>query len=188
MGIFFGIIIFVTTLVGEWTPAYAKVYHTKEDALKLAFPDVQEIEKETVFLDEMQEKKVEELARTKAEGRVFTFYKGEKDGEVMGYAIFGSNVVRTKPEVYMAVINPDGSLRLIEMLAFYEPEEYLPSKKWFRQFHNKTLNDDLWLKRGINAISGATMSANGIIREVRKVLAIFKIAILEKKDEISGKR
>ncbi len=188
MGIFFGIIIFVTTLVGGWTPAYAKVYHTKEDALKLAFPDIQEIEKKTVFLDEVQEKKIEEFAKTKIEGRVFTFYVGKKDSKVIGYAIFGSNVVRTKPEVYMAVINPDGSLRLIEILAFYEPEEYLPSKKWFRQFHNKTLDDDLWLKRGINAISGATMSANGIIREVRKVLAVFKVAILEEKDEIPGKR
>lgn len=187
MGIFFGIIIFVTIL-GGGTPSYAKVYYTKEDALKLAFPDGTKVEKKTVFLDTKQKEKIEELARTKVESRVFTFYVGEKDGEVVGYALFGSHVVRTKPEVYMAVIKPDGSLGFIEILAFYEPEEYLPSKKWFRQFNNKGLNDDLWLKRGINAISGATMSANGIIRETRIALAVFKVTILEEKDEIPDKR
>ncbi len=185
MGILFGVIFII---MSWWTPSYAKVYYTKEDALKLAFPDVQKIERKTVFLDKVQEKRVEELARTKAESRVYTFYVGEKDGTVDGYALFGSNVVRTKPEVYMAVINPDGSIRFIEILAFYEPEEYLPSKKWFRQFNNKTLNDDLWLKRGINAISGATMSANGIIKEVRIALAVFKVAVPGEKDEVPDKR
>ena len=180
-------VIFVIVL-GWMVPSYAKVYYTKEDALKLAFPDVQKIERKTVFLDKVQEKKVKELARTKVESRVYTFYVGEKDGAVIGYALFGSNVVRTKPEVYMAVINTDGSLRFIEILAFYEPEEYLPSKKWFKQFNNKTLNDDLWLRRGINAISGATMSANGIIKEARIALAVFKVTILGEKDEVPDKR
>ena len=185
IGILFGVILVIMSLC---THSYAKVYYTKEDALKLAFPDASKIEKKTVFLDAVQKDRIEELAKTKTESRVFNFYTGEKNEEVIGYALFGSHVVRTKPEVYMAVINPDGSLRFIEILAFYEPEEYLPAKKWFSQFKDKRLNDDLWLKRGISAISGATMTANGIIREVRKALAIFKVAILEEKDEVPDKR
>ncbi|MDO8734082.1 MAG: FMN-binding protein, partial [Elusimicrobiota bacterium] len=65
----------------------------------------------------------------------------------------------------------------VEIMAFYEPEERLPSKKWFKQFAGKILNDELWPKKGIDAVTGATISVNSITQEVRKILAVFKIMI-----------
>jgi hypothetical protein len=191
MGLLFACLLFTVF----WWPAhlaYARVYTTKEEALKVAFPDSTKIEKETFILTLAQQKKVEELAKAKLETKIFIFYRGEKNNVVTGYAAFGSHVVRTKPEVYMAVIETGGSLRFIEILAFYEPEEYLPSPKWFKQFSGRTFDDELRLRKGISGISGATLSAEGIVREVRKLLAVFKVTILkkepEKKNEIPDKR
>ena len=164
--------------------AEAKVYRTKEEAIKQAFPDADAVEKETVFLNDEEKKQAEELGRVKLDSKVFTFYIGKKGKNAVGYAVFGSHIVRTKPEVYVVVINPDGSLRHVEILAFYEPQEYLPFQKWFEQFAGKVLDDSLWPKRGIHAVAGATLSVNGITQEVRKTLAVFKVMILKDKGEV----
>jgi len=89
---------------------------------------------------------IQEISKAKIESKLFTYYTVRGKDSILGYAIFGSHIVRTKPEVYMVVINPDGSIRYIEILAFYEPEEYLPPKRWFEQFNGKVLDDTSGLK------------------------------------------
>ena len=163
------------------TPISAKVYINKEDALKLAFPEAAKIERKTLFLTGEEAEKIEALARRRLESKVITYYVGIVDEGVSGYAFLGSHIVRTKPVVYMVVINPDGSLKYVEILAFYEPEEYLPSRRWFDQFKGKVLDNNLWPKRGISAVSSATLSVNAITAEVRKILSIFEIKILDKR-------
>lgn len=160
----------------------SKVYLTKDDALKKVFPDANEIERLTIFLTDSDISRIQEISKAKVESKLFTYYVAKGKDSIIGYAIFGSHIVRTKPEVYMVVINPDGSIRYIEILAFYEPEEYLPPKRWFEQFAGKVLDDTLWTKRGISAVTGATLSANGITQEVRKALSVFQIMILKKGD------
>jgi len=173
----FIIILFITILYVN--PADGKVYLTKDDALKKAFPDA-EIERKTLFLSDEDVKRVESLSGAKVESKILTYYIAVENGGVIGYAFFGSHIVRTKPEIYTTVINPDGSIKYVEILAFYEPEEYLPPKRWFEQFGGKVLDDNLWTKRGISAVTGATLSANSITQEVRKTLSVFKIMILKK--------
>ncbi len=175
------ILILLFTIIILWdSPAIGKVYLTKDEALKEAFPDVNGIERFTLFLSDDDVKQIQTLSKVKVESKIFTYYMVKGEEGIIGYAIFGSHIVRTKPEVYMVVINPDGSVEHIKILAFYEPEEYLPPKKWFEQFNGKVLDDNLWHKRGISAVTGATLSANGITQEVRKALAIFRIMILKK--------
>ena len=125
-----------------------------------------------------EKKKIEAIAKGKLDSKVFTFYAGKQSGKIIGYAVFGSHIVKEKPVVYMVVINPDGSIKQVEIMAFYEPEERLPSKKWFKQFAGKILNDELWPKRGIDAVTGATIGVNTITQEIRKILAVFKIMVL----------
>jgi len=176
----FALVLFVTAL---WvSPASGKVYLTKDEALNFTFPDAEGIERKTLFLTDEEVKKIETLSKAKIESKLFTYYIAMGKEGILGYAIFGSHIVRTKPEVYMVVINPDGSVNHIKILAFYEPEEYLPPKRWFEQFNGKVLDDNLWTKRGISAVTGATLSANGITQEVRKALAVFQIMILKKED------
>jgi Na+-translocating ferredoxin:NAD+ oxidoreductase RnfG subunit len=179
MGLLISILIFITTL---WvSPSEAKVYLTKDEALKKVFDDAV-VERKTLFLSDEDVKRVESLSGAKVESKILTYYTAMKDESVIGYAFFGSHIVRTKPEIYMTVINPDGSIKYVEILAFYEPPEYLPPKRWFEQFGGKVLDDNLWIKRGIRAITGATLSANSITQEVRKTLSVFNIMILKKGD------
>ena len=94
-----------------------------------------------------------------------------------GYAIIDSHNVRTLPETFMVVVEPNGTLRRVEVLAFHEPPEYLPTERWIEQFPGKKLDDDLKLGAGIQGITGATLSAQAMTAGVRRALAIIAVAI-----------
>ncbi len=164
-------------LSGKFT-AFAKVYAIKDEALKRAFPSA-EIGKMSVFLTPEELNKAEELSGTRPDSKLFSYYVANEDGRAAGYAIIGSHIVRTKPEAYMAVLNPDRTIRYIEILAFYEPEEYLPPKRWLAQFTGKRLGEGLWVNRDIQAITGATITTYSLTREVRKALALFEMKAKE---------
>lgn len=178
MQILLAIFIVVMHLLGEGV-ADARVYFTREDALSMAFPGASSIEKKTLFLSLEEQKRIEESAKVKLDSRMVTFYLGKNNGKVIGYAYLGSQIIRTKYAVFMVVINPDKTVKSVYVLAFYEPEEYLPSQKWLLQFSEKILDDRLWPKRDIHAVTGATMSVYSITREVRKALAIFQVMIIK---------
>lgn|SRR4030067_1253488 len=156
-----------------------KVYLTRDDALKKAFPETLSIDRHNLFLEDRDISEIESRSGAKVESKLFTYYRAIGSKGVVGYAVIESHVVRTKPGVYMAVIRPNGEIESVEILAFYEPEEYLPPARWLAQFTGKRLNERLWIKRDIQGITGATFSAYGLTREVRKVLAIFEIKILQ---------
>lgn len=161
--------------------SHGQLYLTQHEALTLAFPTASSIERKTLFLTDEQMEAIESKGRANVESKIVTYYVGRNTDGLLGYAFFETRVIRTMPETYMVVVDPDGLLRTVEILAFYEPEDYLPSKRWLSQFSRKTLDDDLWVKRGIQNISGATLTAYSIAEGVRRVLATFAVAIPKEK-------
>lgn len=157
-------------------PLDAKVFSTRDEALARAFPGL-EIQKESVFLKDSDLDEIEKASGVRPGSKLFTYYAARGKGGIEGYAVIESHVVRTKPEAYMAVMSPGGELRYVEILAFYEPLEYIPSKRWLDQFRGKRLSESLWINRDIQAITGATLTAFGLTREVRKTLATMEIAV-----------
>jgi hypothetical protein len=85
------------------------------------------------------------------------------------------------PETFMAVIRPDSTVGAVEVLAFYEPEDYLPPARWLSLLVDSRLTDELRLNRGVRNISGATLSAQAITNGVRRLLATFEVAIPKEK-------
>lgn len=170
-------------ILGLWPFATleAKVFMKQDEALKIAFPEAVSVERKTLFLSPKQIEAIEKLAKSKMEYRVITYYVGRNKKEFMGYAFFESHVVRTMPETFMVVLAAEGTVRSVEMLAFYEPEDYLPPKKWLGLFDNKKLDQELWIKRGIKNITGATLTTQAITDGIRRILATFDIAIKEEK-------
>jgi hypothetical protein len=157
--------------------AQAKVFYSKQEALRLAFPEAEDIEKRTFFLSDEQVKRVERLARSRPESKLATFYIGKKRGQIIGYAMIDIRNVRTLPEALMVVLSTEGEVVSTLILAFYEPPEYLPTDRWLEQFDQKTLTPDLWPGRDIAAITGATLTVNAVTRAVREILALYQVLI-----------
>ena len=168
---------FVLLVFSVVSPSYGQVFKTQSDALMQAFPSNAKIERKVAFLTDAQIKTIESLAKAKLESKLVTYYVGSADGKIAGYAFFETNVVRTKPETFLVTLNPDASIKFVEILAFYEPFDYLPTPKWLKLFNEKILNDNLWPKRDIHNITGATLTAQSITQGVRKMLAIYQVII-----------
>lgn len=149
----------------------------KDQALHQAFPEAQRIEKIQVFLDPSQVEKIESIAMSELDSKLFIFYTGIKDGETLGYAIIDTHRLRTKTETVMYVISPDGTLAKTEILAFFEPTDYQPGGKWLDLYSKRRLDDSLRIGRDIPNITGATITSHAFAKSVRRILAIYEIAI-----------
>jgi hypothetical protein len=161
--------------------AGAKVFYSVDEALQLVFPDASAIERETLSLSEPEAHQVEGLARARLESRTIPVHVGKHDQKVLGYAMVDVHVVRTQPEAVLIVVGPDGAVTSTILLAFGEPLDYLPPGRWLRQFDRKTLTPDLALGQGIAAITGATLSADGITDSVRRALAVYQVMLAPKR-------
>jgi hypothetical protein len=153
----------------------AKVFLTREEALKLAFPGAT-VERRTAYLTEAQQMTAKNLSGDEELPSALASYDvGTKDGRAVGTAYFDTHTVRTMDETIMVVVDPAGAIARIEVLAFSEPEEYLPKRHWYEQFEGKPLDDELSMKRGIRAVTGATLTARATTDAARRVLALHRV-------------
>ena len=159
------------------TPAPAKAFYSKEEALALAFPQADQVDQRSFFLTDEQAQQVATLAAAPVESKLATFYIGQKSDAVIGYAFIDTHLVRTQPETFLIVLSPTGVIQKVFVLAFYEPEEYLPAERWLRQFDQQVLSPELQLRQKIHGIAGATLSARAITSGVRRALALFQVLL-----------
>ncbi len=147
---------------------------TVDEALKLAFPGCR-VKRTTVYLKKPHKKRIAKLAGEKwTKGVVFP-YVATKDGKLVGTAYFDAHRVRTLRETVMIVVEPTGKIGRVEVLAFGEPPAYRPRAKWYAQFVGHELNARLRLKRGIQGVSGATLTARATTSAARRTLALHEV-------------
>ncbi|UCE86082.1 MAG: FMN-binding protein, partial [Deltaproteobacteria bacterium] len=142
-----------------------------------AFPSADRVESRTVVLDETQVRRIESLAGAALQTKLVTIHTGFAGDEPLGYAFIDVHVVRTLYEALLVVVTPQGAVGSLRILAFHEPEEYMPSERWMAQFRDRTLKDDLKVRRGIHGIAGSTLSARAVSAGVRRALALYAVLI-----------
>jgi len=157
------------------SPSAGRVFQTGEDAARAAFPDADAVERRTVALDSAQAAEAARLAGSELPSNVATMFVATRAGAPVGYAFVDTDVVRTLPATFLIVVSPGGTVRNIETLAFYEPDEYLPPKPWMRQFDARALSPALRLRGEINGIAGATLSSQAVTGAVRRSLALYAV-------------
>lgn len=153
-----------------------RVYLTMEEALRLAFPKCR-IEKQTVYLTREERRRAERLAKDDVDERIVRPYVATRDGALVGTAYFDAHLVRTLRETLMVVVDPQGRVQRVEVLAFAEPEDYVPREGFYAQFRGRVLDDDLVLERGIRGVTGATLTATATVGAVRRVLALHRVVV-----------
>ena len=156
--------------------SYSKIYYSKSEALELAFGKNTLVAIESLFPDEAQITSIQQLAKIKLDSGLFSFYVGKDKDKILGYAAIETETVRTKPQTIMIVLNSQGELSAVHLLAFHEPPEYEPPAAWFDSLLKKPL-PDLALNQGVDSIAGATLSTRSALNSVRKVLAFYQIMV-----------
>ncbi|HEY2774283.1 MAG TPA: FMN-binding protein [Candidatus Binatia bacterium] len=167
----------IATFAALATPCPARIFLARDEALKLAFPDADRVETRDVILTVEQHKKIEALAAAPLDSDLVTIYVGWKGTTPAAYAIFDTHTVRTFPETFLVVISPEGAVVATHILAFHEPEEYMPSPRWLATFKDRKLGDDLKVGSGVVAITGSTLSTHAVTSGIRRVLAVWNVVI-----------
>lgn len=169
----------IILLLAVAMPGFAKIFYSKNEAMVLAFGEGAQIETLSLFPDDQQVTTIQQSAKVKLDSGLFTFYVGKNKDKVLGYAAIETITVRTKPETLMIVLTPEGEIRKVHTLAFHEPPEYQPPERWFDQLNGKPLAE-LDFSKGIQGVSGATLSTRANVNSVRKVMAIFQVMVKPK--------
>ena len=151
---------------------------TQPEALAQAFPGAR-VERRAIVLTPEQTKAVESRARTRLSSTLVTAYAAWRGDTLAGTAIFDTRVVRTMPAVLMVVIAPDTSIARVDVLAFHEPTDFLPSSRWFKLLERERLDDRLWPGRDIRTIAGMTLSTRAFAEAVRQALAVYQVAVVK---------
>ena len=160
---------------------WAGLYKTQKQALDEAFPGGG-IERKTAFLTDAQAERVRELARAPLPSKIVSYYVGlDAEGRPAGVAFFDSHVVRTTTETVMVFIKPDGTVRRVEILAFYEPEDYRVRQSWLDRMNDEDLSAGLTVGRHLVRVTGATLTVRALAAAVRRALALHAVLVGESK-------
>jgi Na+-translocating ferredoxin:NAD+ oxidoreductase RnfG subunit len=157
--------------------AAAKVFASQNQALAEAFPDATRIERDSHILSKSETARIEALVHEKLESRIVVLHTAYQDDRVLGHAHIDVHNVRTQPEAFMVVLNPEGVVRSVRILAFHEPLDYLPTERWYAQFEGKTRQDKLRVGRDVHGVVGATLSARAAADGVRRMLAYWEVLL-----------
>lgn len=156
--------------------AGAAVFETQEKALSRAFPPPARVVRSTSFLSEEQLGAARKSAQAPVDSAIVTRYAAfGADGVLVGTAYFDVHVVRTAREVLMVVVAPDKSVRSVDVLAFGEPQDYLPRGGWLKRVEGKKQQDGLFVGRALAHVTGATLTTRAIAAAVRRVLAVHSL-------------
>ena len=166
-------------LLTALSTSFATIFYSKNEAMELAFGKGAQVEQLSLFPDENEAAKIEQDSKVKLDSGLFTFYVGKDQGKILGYAAIETSTVRTKPETLMIVLTPDGELSKVVTLAFHEPPEYQPPERWFEQLYKRPLAE-MDFNKGVDGISGATLSTRSALNSIRKVMAIYLVMVKSK--------
>ncbi len=174
-----GLFIFFLLLQTVITPSFAEIFYSKSEAMEIAFGKGMQVEQLSLFPDENEAAKIQQDSKVKLDSGLFTFYVGKDKDNILGYAAIETSTVRTKPETLMIVLTPDGELSKVFTLAFHEPPEYQVSDRWYEQLYKRPLAE-MDFNKGVDGISGATLSTRSALNSIRKVMAIYQVMVKNK--------
>jgi Na+-transporting NADH:ubiquinone oxidoreductase subunit NqrC len=158
--------------------AFATQYLTVEQAQHVMFPDATAFKDASLRLSTEQMRQVEKLSGLPARSvnwRVFAAYRGDM---ALGYVVLDDVIGKFELISYAVAINPDASVKQIEILAYRESHGFeIRSPAWRKQFAGKTAQAGLAIGEGIANISGATLSCTHVTDGVRRITAIAQAVL-----------
>jgi hypothetical protein len=156
---------------------FGTVFFAKDEALHIAFPQGIEVSEKTVVLSSEQREEIERISQAKVSSGLFHFFEGRQNGEVTGYAVIDSRVMRTNLAVYMVVLSKTFAVEKVVLLAFNEPLEYQPTDGWLKYLEGNQPIDEIAPGQGVPPIAGSTLSVHGLSDGVRVVRASFEVVL-----------
>lgn len=130
-------------------------------------------EKQNLFLEKNDVKKIEEKSEVKLYGGLALRYV-ETCGEQKTYHYVDSHIVRTLNETVVVSIK-NNKVISFKVASFGEPQEYKAPSKWYGKFGGYDGKKLLKVNDNVDALSGATLTVNSSVSAVNKIMVMHKI-------------
>ena len=114
------------------------------------------------ILGDSQVAELSKLSMQKIDSKLHRIYVAKNGEKTVGYGVLMNQKVRTKTAIALYLIGLDKKIKSIEIVAFNDPMEYLPSTTWLNVFDQKSSANTLKLNQDIPTTTGATLSARAI--------------------------
>lgn len=135
----------------------------------------QNVETQNIILSDAQVAQLSKASMQKIDSKLYRVYLAKKSDKTVGYGVLINKKVRTKTAITLYLISTEGKIKSIEIVAFNEAMEYLPTATWLNVFDNKSAENTLKLNQDIPTTTGATLSARAIADGARAALALLEI-------------
>ena len=152
----------------------ATVRMTIPEALNLYFPN-EEIKKGKIFLNTKRLASLEKASNSKFDDKIYTYYEAYNGRKRVNTVFVDTHILRTRTETIFVVFDNKGKIQSVEVIAFYEPEEYIMTKKWLAQFRGKNLRQELKPKKDIIMVSVATISSYETSKAIRRTVSLYNL-------------
>lgn len=161
-------------------PAYATDYMTADEAVRVLFPDADSYTMVTLQLSGAERDEIKTLSGTRQRWKTQHVWRAERDGEPAGWMIVDEVVGKHEYITYATAISPDGHVLGVEVLSYRETHGgEIRRSEWRQRFVGKTLEDSLTLGDDIPNISGATLSCRNVTDGVKRLLALYEVALAQ---------
>ena len=148
------------------------------EAMALCFPD-SVVTTDPTMLQRTERDQIAKASGEKAPGPMVYRYRAHKGKNLVAVGYVDSHRVRSKKQVLLVIIDTAGKnagkVRRLEVLAFTEPRQYLPTRRFYAQFDGRTLSPSLREGGQIKRVAGATMTVRATTAAVRRVLATHQL-------------
>lgn len=156
-------------------PVQAELIAHPEEVLREQFGAEIEFTHKNNLLTKDKKNQIEKLAEIKLDSNLFSFYTIQKKQKQLGICYLDTQKVRTKNALIMVCIDSTGNVKHVEIVAFFEPKQYIPNKEWLKQFSGSSSLESAMLKKNVTALTGATLSAQAVNKSVSIAKAIWKL-------------
>ncbi len=163
-----------------WGVSSAGLLVKPETVIKELFPDY-EAQKKSFLIGKKERELIQKNFRTKMTTSLYTVYLiKNKEGKTIAYSLLHSHRVRTKKETVLITMDKDCRVLDVEVIAFYEPPEFIPPERWLNLIKGRNPENIPIVKRNIPNITGSTLSAKVLTDAVRQSIGICKYYLREK--------
>jgi Na+-translocating ferredoxin:NAD+ oxidoreductase RnfG subunit len=159
-------------------PCYAVTYLTVAQAQKICFSNATQFVSAPVKLSSAQVKAIEKDSGVRVRLDTQQVWRAQAGETFLGWLILDEVLGKHEFIQWVLALNPDGSVRQIEVLDYRETYGHqIRDEKWRAQYYGKQHGAKLKLDDDIQNISGATLSCRHITDGVKRLLSLYEIVL-----------
>ncbi len=152
---------------------HAELIQSQESALKKAYPLADRFESRELLLTSAERKAIEAKLGKRIYTVQVTVIEAMAKGKFLGRAFKSQELGKHQPMDSLVALDSAGEVIDVELLVYRETYGGQVRQENFRdQFKHRRFGDALEVGKGIDAVSGATISSKSMALGVRKALLI----------------